>query len=518
MGHAQINIWQRLSSVAYRDLLNTPGIARAHDVQRLVSYGVGIAVALAIDLPAWRSPLVLAIASVLFAAALFRLGTGRGPAPYPLAYIDQLGTAIFVGVATGTPILTLGVVLFISIAVAATFRADLRTSLALSVLTATPGMLVSFLVDGGQNDTATDFGAIIVLAILGLALAAFILGFFAMQTGQLRRELTAQQLQLNAVLAVTPVVLATASDDGRLNILAGDLPEWHTLSAKPLSADSEIANLIAEATSGSRAAADIDIDGKTFNVTCDAGKGGDVLVTASDVSAQTEAWRRLEGVVRSKDQFIAAVSHELRTPLASVLGFSELVQDQMDPTDPARTMMTEVTDQSAEMAAIIDDLLVAARASFESVPLSPRQIQLADECSTVIDSIGSRLGITPERQLSPLEAYADPIRVRQIVRNLLTNADRYGGDRVIVETISVEGFSAVRVCDSGEPLPAERHEQIFQPYESSGPVRGQPAAIGLGLAVSRTLAEMMGGTITYHHNGDWSVFELRLPGAESASD
>ncbi len=125
--------------------------------------------------------------------------------------------------------------------------------------------------------------------------------------------------------------------------------------------------------------------------------------------------------------------------------------------------------------------------------------------------MGSRLGRIPETCLDNVIASADPIRVRQIVRNLLTNADRYGGDSVQVETRVADDAAVLIVRDSGDPLPAERRELIFEPYESSGPVRGQPAAIGLGLAVSRTLAELMGGSISYDHDGEWSVFELRLP-------
>ena len=462
-------------------------------------------------MPAWRTAVVLGIAGSLFLLALIRLVTGRKTAPYPVALTDQVLTGVAVAVATSSLVITLAVLAFITGAIAMTFKRTSRLTILTSLAMSAPGVLTALVLDTGASDSDADYLAVIVLIILLLALAAFILGFFAIQARQLRRELSHQQTQLDAILDVTPVVLAAVASDRTVSGLAGDIESWRDLSGRQLPADSPIVQLIEESARGVRATDDIDIGGRTFSVTCDPGTGGDVLLTAYDVTEQTEARQRLEEVVRSKDQFIAAVSHELRTPLASVLGFSELVQERMGCTDPLQDMMTEVTDQSAEMAAIIDDLLVAARASFESVPLAPRQIDLAQESTAVIDTIGSRLSAIPECHFDTVTAFADPIRVRQIIRNLVTNADRYGGQQVKVETSTDNETAILIVRDSGNPLPPERREQIFQPYESSGPVRGQPAAIGLGLAVSRTLAELMGGTIEYDHDGVWSTFELRLP-------
>jgi signal transduction histidine kinase len=350
-----------------------------------------------------------------------------------------------------------------------------------------------------------------VLILLMIALATFILGFFTIQARQLRRELDSREIQLSAVLDVTPVVLATVDAIGTLTMLAGDLPGWVSLSGDRLAAGSDLELVVSSAKGGRRATADIRLDDRTFMVTCDPGDGGKTLLTAYDVTEQTEARLRLEELVRSKDQFVAAVSHELRTPLSSVLGFAEVIQERMDVTDPMRVMMSEVADQSAEMAAIIDDLLVAARSSFEEVPTAPRPIDLAEEAATVVTTVAPRLTSSPRCHLAEAAAYADPIRVRQIVRNLLTNADRYGGDDIAVDTSNQGAWCVLEVRDSGIPVSPELRDRIFDPYESAGPVRGQPAAIGLGLAVSRTLAELMNGTLEYRHDGEWSVFELRLP-------
>ena len=82
--------------------------------------------------------------------------------------------------------------------------------------------------------------------------------------------------------------------------------------------------------------------------------------------------------------------------------------------------------------------------------------------------------------------------MRQVIRNLLTNADRCSGEEVRIETAAQQNEAVLRVLDNGPALSPSLQERIFEAYESSGPVRRQPAAIGLGLTVSRTLAEIYG--------------------------
>ncbi len=493
----------------YRDVLNAPGIARAHDLQRLISYGIGVAVTLIVRFPGWRAPAVLAIATSLFLFALWRVLKGRVVPAYPLAHGDLLLAGTAIAFATASAAITIPAVVFIALAIFATFAAPPRMAVLSSALSGLPPIAIAITMDSSPG-LDTTYVAMLVLIAIALVLAAIILVFFGVQARQLRHQLQRRESQLEAVLDVTPVVLAVVDHEGILTTLAGSIDIWDELSGQQLAADSPLANFVAAAKDGTRATADISMGDRAFSVTCDPGHSG-VLLTVYEVTERTVARLRLEEVVRSKDQFIAAVSHELRTPLASVVGFSELIREQMSRDDPLDPMMMEVTDQSAEMAAIIDDLLIAARASFESVPTEPRDINIAAEATAVIETMGSRLLSPPERELEDAMAYADPIRVRQIIRNLLTNADRYGGDRVVVAS-SIEGDDALLVVrDTGEPLPTDRRERIFEPYESSGPVRGQPAAIGLGLAVSRTLAELMGGSIAYEHDGEWSLFELRLP-------
>jgi signal transduction histidine kinase len=238
-----------------------------------------------------------------------------------------------------------------------------------------------------------------------------------------------------------------------------------------------------------------------------------LLLTASDTTVEAQARHRLEAVIRSKDELIAAIGHELRTPLTSVLGFAEIVEDAMDQGDTLRPLVSEVVRQSTEMAAIIDNLLVAARA--DAVATAPNRFDLTAEAVSVADALTRNLGSTPRcASTGAVPAFANPARTQQIIRNLLVNADKHGGDSILLVTRKEDDSALLEVRDNGSAIPDEHRERIFDPYESSGPTPGQPAALGIGLAASRRLAEMMNGEIRYHHDGKWSVFALRLPSTE----
>jgi len=112
-------------------------------------------------------------------------------------------------------------------------------------------------------------------------------------------------------------------------------------------------------------------------------------------------------------------------------------------------------------------------------------------------------------------ALADPIRFRQIVRNLVTNAIRYGGDEIQISMSRKGDRVAVCVADDGPGVPEEDRERIFEAYHRAHSSAGQPGSVGLGLTVSRTLAELMGGSLSYSKNG-LSTFVLDLPMATSA--
>ncbi len=238
---------------------------------------------------------------------------------------------------------------------------------------------------------------------------------------------------------------------------------------------------------------------------------------ARDLTSVKEAERRLEESVRARDRFVATVSHELRTPLTAIVGLvDELVEGYHRFGDDERFEMLElVAGQAHEMAAIIEDLLVAARAETRGVVLSITDVDLAAEAAAVIRALpeADRRGVAAT---GSAQAKGDPRRVRQIIRNLLTNALRYGGSEIAVRVGGGEQVGWVEVVDSGPGLPPEDRERIFEPYQRAGNAESKAGSVGLGLSVSRQLARLMGGDLTYRVDGG-SVFRLELPAVDVAA-
>lgn len=230
---------------------------------------------------------------------------------------------------------------------------------------------------------------------------------------------------------------------------------------------------------------------------------------------------QLLALTRAKDQFLASVSHELRTPLTGVLGFAELLREgQEDLSDEERrSMIASVAAEATDLSSIIDDLLVAARSELDLLAITRVPVSLSAQVSQVVETIDGairdRVELVGDSECS---AVGDPGRVRQIVRNLVTNAGRYGGDRIEIRFETGEETSSLEVADNGPGVPASEQDRIFEPYyRAHQSVGTQPAALGIGLSVARHLARLMGGDVSYRREQGWSVFSLVLP-ASAAGD
>ncbi len=243
------------------------------------------------------------------------------------------------------------------------------------------------------------------------------------------------------------------------------------------------------------------------------GRVAGVIGVANDITARKRASERLEQLVRSKDEFVASVSHELRTPLTAVVGFAQELREGMTEfgTNEVATFVELIAEQSMEVADLVEDLLVAARVDIDNVAVAPEAVAVRDQIDAVLAAWPAERRNRVRVSGDNAKSYADPIRLRQILRNLLTNAERYGGDRIDAEV--VDGFEevTVRVRDDGPGIPERDREKIFEPYHRAHRIEGQPAAVGLGLTVSRQLARLMGGELSYRHEGGYSIFELTLP-------
>lgn len=236
---------------------------------------------------------------------------------------------------------------------------------------------------------------------------------------------------------------------------------------------------------------------------------GRLTDTLSEVRAlQT----RLEALLKSKDQLIASVSHELRTPLTGIIGLTQVLRegtaDQLD--SESSEMLDMIVDQGNDLSDIIDDLLAYARTEDGSLTVDLTPIAVGD---TIRSAAVGVAGDTIEIDSKPIdiEAVADPLRVRQIIRNLVSNAHRYGGPKIWVEVAASGAEVLISVCDDGSGVPSASAESIFEPYRSAHDQRLQPGSVGLGLALSRKLARLMDGDLVYERRSDnTTAFKLTL--------
>jgi len=236
---------------------------------------------------------------------------------------------------------------------------------------------------------------------------------------------------------------------------------------------------------------------------------GNVTVAIVDITRQREVERELHGLLNTKDQLVATISHEIRTPLTAVVGIAEELRDPRSAIDEAEReeLLGIIAEQSLEVSRIVEDLLVVARSDAGNLVVDPQPIKLGEEALKVMATIGRDIPIEIE---SDTTVVADPQRVRQILRNLVSNAKRYGGPKIRV-VVGQEGTrSVVEVRDNGDSLPPAGRAVVFEPYGRSDKGENSVVSVGLGLTVSRRLARHMGGDLTYDHDGHEAIFALTL--------
>lgn len=221
---------------------------------------------------------------------------------------------------------------------------------------------------------------------------------------------------------------------------------------------------------------------------------------------------RQQELVRLKDQFVATVSHELRTPLTSLKGFSEAMLDSEFPREEQVEFLSVMRQQADELHGLVEDLITFSQAEAGALTVAPELVDPAIEVGKVLDYFGDHT--VSVRAQPGAKVLADPLRLRQVLRNLLDNAFKYG-HRVRLD-VSEEGQDVVfRIQDDGPGVPPDLVDQIFKPYGRLVDDRTMSKpGIGLGLPLARILAERQGGTLDYVA-GSGATFELRLPSVEA---
>ncbi|WP_315869725.1 ATP-binding protein [Pseudomonas sp. JV245A] len=237
---------------------------------------------------------------------------------------------------------------------------------------------------------------------------------------------------------------------------------------------------------------------------------------AAEIALGT-AREEAESASRAKSEFLSRMSHELRTPLNAILGFAQLLD--MDSNAGQRPQVGHILRAGQHLLGLINEVLDIARIEAGRLPLNVEPMALAavlHEALTLVSPMAADAGIT----LAPLPelaadsgVIADRQRLIQVLLNLLSNAIKYNraGGRVSIDVAIEASRLRLSVLDTGAGITAERLERLFKPFER---LDADPRieGTGLGLALSRSLLEMMDGSLGVQSNpGSGSCFTLELP-------
>ena len=245
--------------------------------------------------------------------------------------------------------------------------------------------------------------------------------------------------------------------------------------------------------------------------------------TAELVTARDSA----EAANRAKSTFLANMSHELRTPLAAIIGYSELLTEQVDSLEPNQLLdhLHKVDVSAHHLLSIINDVLDMSKIEAGKMSLQCTHFGVAELIDNVLinsqplfDKNNNFFQLIKGADLDSM--YSDPTKVKQVLLNLLSNAAKFtvNGEitlrafRQPVPDLNTEEM-VFQVIDTGPGIPPEKELMIFQPFmQVDDSTTRQYGGTGLGLAISYRYSKMMGGTLTFESRwGHGTTFTLRLP-------
>jgi PAS domain S-box-containing protein len=232
-----------------------------------------------------------------------------------------------------------------------------------------------------------------------------------------------------------------------------------------------------------------------------------------------------ENANKAKNEFLSRMSHELRTPLNAIIGFSQVLE-MTETSEKNRPRIGHILKAGRHLLGLIEEVLDISRIEARLLTLSLEPVSVGeaiDQAVDLVNPIAANAGVRLESTVSAANALyvsADRQRTQQILLNLLSNAIKYNstGGAVTISAEVVSGKMRVNVTDTGIGIAEDFFPRLFQPFERLGATQTAVEGTGLGLALSKGLAEAMGGTIGVKSVvGQGTTFWLELSHAESPS-
>jgi signal transduction histidine kinase len=237
--------------------------------------------------------------------------------------------------------------------------------------------------------------------------------------------------------------------------------------------------------------------------------------------------RQLAEASERKSQFLSSMSHELRTPLNAIIGLTEMMVTNAARfgTEKALEPLRRVNAAGTHLLSLINEVLDLSKIEAGKLDLNPEPINLSRLIDEVIGTAGplaeknkNRLIVEAQENVGALNA--DPMRLKQILLNLLSNACKFTKEGEVAlrvrKVVDGRDWVELAVADTGIGLTTEQQAKLFQDFTQADSLTARRyGGTGLGLALSRKLARMMGGDVTVTSEmGNGSVFTVRLPGGE----
>ena len=247
-----------------------------------------------------------------------------------------------------------------------------------------------------------------------------------------------------------------------------------------------------------------------------------------DVTADRHAQQQLqrareaaEAASQAKSQFLASMSHELRTPLTAVIGLSDLLLLERDPlVERQREYLEGIASSGRHLLALVNDVLDLAKIEAGKTDLKLESIPIHDaieEGLTTISPLASTRGVIlePATIVAVPNVRADRVRLRQILYNLISNAVKFTdrGGRVRIRARRDDDRVSITVMDTGIGIATRDLSRLYRSFEQlTLPSGDRPGGTGLGLALTKRLVEMHGGTIDVESElGVGTTFTVRIP-------